>query len=238
MIKFKSNIFLFFIVLMTFGIAHSQADFNKMDPQGKKHGLWKGFYEQSKRPRYEGIFEHGKEVGVFYFYDDTKAKSIIATREFNTKDNGAYTTFFDQNKNKVSEGNVVNKLFEGVWTYYHKDSKNIMTTEFYKKGKLEGIRKVFFISGALAEEITFTNNLKNGLYKKYTERGVVLEESNYKNDQYEGKAIFRDVFGNIVSQGMFVQGKKAGMWQFFEKGKLVKETNMSALSKMIKVKTN
>ncbi len=73
-----------------------------------------------------------------------------------------------------------------------------------------------------------------GLYKKYTERGVVLEESNYKNDQYEGKAIFRDVFGNIVSQGMFVQGKKAGMWQFFEKGKLVKETNMSALPKMDK----
>lgn len=234
--KFRSLICVFMMFLSTFMFA--QADLNKLDANGKKHGLWKGFYEQSKRPRYEGTFEHGKEVGVFYFYDDTKAKSIIATREFNTKDNGAYTTFFDQNKNKVSEGNVVNKLFEGVWTYYHKYSKNIMTTEFYKKGKLEGIRKVFFISGALAEEMTFANNLKNGPYKKYTERGVVLEESNYKNDQYEGKAIFRDAFGNVVSQGIFVQGKKAGMWQFFEKGKLVKETNMSALPKMEKVKTN
>ena len=205
----------------------AQTEFNKLDVNGKKHGLWKGVFEESKRPRYEGTFDHGKEVGIFSFYDDTKAKSIIATREFNAKDNSAYTIFYDQNKNKVSEGKVVNKLFEGQWKYYHQASKNIMTTENYSKGKLDGLRTVFYISGKVAEEINYKNNLKNGFYKKYTEKGVVLEESIFKNNIYNGLAIFSDGNGNIVSKGQFVNGRKSGVWQFFEKGKLVKETNMS-----------
>ncbi|MFV8333790.1 toxin-antitoxin system YwqK family antitoxin [Flavobacterium sp. GSP14] len=205
----------------------AQTEFNKLDINGKKHGLWKGVFEESKRPRYEGAFDHGKEIGIFSFYDDTKARSIIATREFNAKDNSAYTIFYDQNKNKVSEGKVVNKLFEGLWKYYHEASKNIMTTENYSKGKLDGLRTVFYISGKVAEEINYKNNLKNGFYKKYTEKGVVLEESIFKNNIYNGLAIFSDGNGNIVSKGQFVNGKKSGVWQFFEKGKLVKETNMS-----------
>lgn len=206
---------------------YAQTNFNKLDQKGKKHGEWKGFYEESKRPRYEGTFEHGKEIGIFNFYDDTKAKSIIATREFNANDNSAYTVFYDQNKNKVSEGKVVNKLFEGQWKYYHLNSKNIMTTENYSKGKLEGLRTVFYSNGKIAEEIGYKNNLKNGFYKKYTENGIVLEESIFKNNQYSGLAIFRDSNGNMVSKGQFVKGKKAGIWQFFEKGKIVKEINMS-----------
>lgn len=205
----------------------AQTEFNKLDVNGKKHGLWKGVFEESKRPRYEGAFDHGKEIGIFSFYDDTKARSIIATREFNAKDNSAYTIFYDQNKNKVSEGKVVNKLFEGQWKYYHQASKNIMTTENYSKGKLDGLRTVFYISGKVAEEINYKNNLKNGFYKKYTEKGVVLEESIFKNNIYNGLAIFSDGNGNIVSKGQFVNGKKSGIWQFFEKGKLVKEMNMS-----------
>lgn len=216
----------------------SQTDFNKLDEKGKKHGVWKGFYEESKRPRYEGTFEHGKEIGIFNFYDDTKAKSIIATREFNAKDNSAYTIFYDQNKNKVSEGKVVNKLFEGQWKYYHQASKNIMTTENYVKGKLEGLRTVFYISGKIAEEISYKNNLKNGFYKKYTEKGILLEESMFKNNIYSGLAIFRDTNGNVVSKGQFVNGKKSGIWQFFEKGKLVKETNMSFPENATKSKNN
>lgn len=205
----------------------SQTDINKLDEKGKKHGLWKGLYEESKRPRYEGTFSHGKEVGVFKFYDDTKAGTIIATREFNPTDNSAYTIFYNQDKNKVSEGKVMNKLFEGQWKYYHHASNNIMTIENYSKGKLQGIRTVYFPDGKVAEEMNYKNNLKEGLYRKYTEKGIVLEESNFKNNEYHGKAVFRDSEGKIVSSGQFLNGKKSGIWQFFEKGELVKEMNMS-----------
>lgn len=227
------------LVFLNVYCLHSQNIYNKLDDKGNKNGPWKGVYSDTKNPKYEGTFEHGKEVGVFTFYDNTKTKIILATREFNPQDNSAYTIFYDQFKNKVSEGKVVNKVYEGQWKYYHKASKTIMTIENYSKGKLEGLRSVFYPNGKIAEEILYKNNLKNGVYKRYTETGIIIEETNYKNDQFDGLAIFRDADdGNLVSKGKFVNGKKAGIWQFFQGGKLVKEENMSFQNSISKGKKN
>lgn len=206
--------------------ALAQTDVNKNDEKGLKHGLWKGVYAESKRPRYEGTFEHGKETGTFTFFDDTKAKSVIATRVFDPKDHSAYTTFFNQKKNKVSEGKEVNKLPEGEWKYYHEDLPQLMTTENYKTGKLHGKRTVFYRSGNVAEESNYVEGIKQGPYKKLTEKGVVLEESNYKNGQFDGLAIYKDPLGNVVAKGSYTNGKKTGKWEFYENGKLVSKDNM------------
>ncbi len=229
------------LVLLLVNVCCVQAQdvFNKLDDKGNKNGIWKGNYEDTKNPKYEGTFDHGKEVGTFSFFDNTKTKIVIATREFNAKDNSAYTIFYDQNKNKVSEGKVVNKLYEGQWKYYHKASKTVMTIENYTNGKLEGLRSVFYPSGKIAEETMYKNNLKNGLYKRYTEAGIIIEESNYSNNEYDGLATFKDPDdGGLVSTGKFIKGKKEGIWQFFEKGKLVKKENMSFQKKSAKVKKN
>jgi antitoxin component YwqK of YwqJK toxin-antitoxin module len=206
-------------------------DFNKLDENGKKHGLWKGFYEESKRPRYEGTFDHGKEVGTFKFFDDTKAGTVIATRDFNSKDNSCYTIFYNQKSNKVSEGKVVNKLFEGEWKYYHEDSPAIMTLEFYVNGKLNGVRKVFYKSGKIAEETTYKNGIKEGPYKSYTENGIIIEESNYKNDQYEGMTIFRTTDNKIAAQGIYKNGKKVGKWKILDKSGKITEVDMNKQGK-------
>lgn len=233
-----NKLFLGFLLLVNIAV-FSQAASNKLDDKGNKNGLWKGVYQDTKNPKYEGTFEHGKEVGIFTFFDNTRTKIIIATREFNPKDNSAYTIFYDQLKNKVSEGKVVNKLYEGQWKYYHKASKTIMTIENYSKGNLEGLRSVFYTSGKIAEEMNYKNNLKNGPYKRYTESGIIIEESNYKNDQFDNLATFRDPDdGNIVSKGKFINGKKSGIWQFFKKGKVVKEVNMSYPQNISKTKKN
>ena len=231
-----NKLFFAFLILVNISL-FAQSDYNKLDAKGNKHGLWKGIYEDTKNPKYEGTFDHGKEIGTFTFFDNTKTKRVIATREFNPKDNSAYTIIYDQLKNKVSEGKVVNKLSEGQWKYYHKASKSIMATENYSKGKLEGLRSVFYPNGKIAEEIIYKNDLKSGVYKRYTESGIIIEESNYKNDQYDGIAIFRDAdVGTIVSKGKFTNGKKTGIWQFFENGKLVKEMNMSYPQSISKTK--
>ena len=205
-------------------------EINKLDENGKKHGLWKGVYEESKRPRYEGTFEHGKEVGMFKFFDDTRAGTVIATREFNPKDNSCYTIFYNQKKSKVSEGKVVNKQFEGEWKYYHEDLPLIMTLEYYSNGKLNGVRKVYYKNEEIAEETTYKNGIKEGIYKSYAENGVVLEESNFKNGEYEGKAIFRTATNQIAGEGVFKNGKKVGIWKILEKGK-VKDVNMNLQGK-------
>lgn len=229
---------IFFLFTMLFSVLHAQTETNKLDAKGLKHGIWKGVYEESKRPRYQGTFEHGKEVGMFQFFDDTQKGDVIATREFNPKDNSAYTVFYDQNKNKVSEGRVVNKLFEGEWKYYHFASPAVMTTENYKNGKLNGLRTVYFLNGKIAEQASYVNDIKDGFYKKYTENGIVLEESFFKNNEYDGLAIFRDVNGNVVSKGMFSKGMKTGTWEVLENGKLVKKSSEDLAPKSKNPKKN
>ena len=224
----KITKFLFLIVIMVFCFSttlFSQSDFNKLDENGNKNGVWKGVYEESKRPRYEGAFEHGKEIGLFSYFDDTKSRTIIATREFNSKDNSAYTIFYDQNKNKVSEGKVINKLHEGAWTYYHKASAIIMTLENYKNGKLEGLKTINFPSGNVAELTNYKNGIKEGIYKKIAENGVILEESTYLNGELNGTSTFKAPDGLVVAKGMFKQGKKVGIWLFYENGKIVSKDN-------------
>jgi antitoxin component YwqK of YwqJK toxin-antitoxin module len=223
----------YIFVSLLISISVFAQDINKLDANGKKHGVWKGIFEESKRPRYEGTFEHGKEQGIFSFFDDTKAGTVIATREFNAKDNSCYTIFYNQNKNKVSEGKVVNKQFEGEWKYYHENLPSIMTSEFYVNGKLNGVRKVFYKSGEVAEETTYKDGLKNGIYRSYAENGFVLEESNFKNNLNNGPAIYRSVTNEITSQGQYKDGKKVGMWKMLVKGKL-KDVNMDYQNKNFK----
>ena len=216
----------YLLIILLISISVFSQDINKLDENGKKNGLWKGYYEVSKRPRYEGTFEHGREIGTFKFFDDTKAGTVIATREFNINDNSCYTIFYNQNKNKVSEGKVVNKQFEGEWKYYHEDLPTIMTLEQYVNGKLNGIRKVFYKGGAIAEETTYKNGIKNGTYKSYAENGIILEESIYRNGEYDGLAIFKNVENQIAAKGFYKNGKKIGMWKMLVKGKL-KDVNMN-----------
>ena len=221
------SIFKTLAVLLFSQVVLSQQYINPVDENGKKHGVWKGFYEESGRQRYEGTFDHGKEVGVFNFFDDTKAKSIIATRTFNPKDNSCYTVFYDQNKNVVSEGKEINKVREGEWKYYHKASKVIMTLENYKNGKLDGLRTVYYKSGKILDETIYKNGLKEGVYKKYSETGIVMESSFFKNNEYEGEAIYKDPNDLVIAKGRFKNGKKVGKWQFFINGKLESEEDMN-----------
>ena len=216
------RVLLVFLMMCSFVFGQN---INKLDENGKKHGVWKGVYEESKRPRYEGTFDHGKEVGVFKFFDDTKAGTVIATRDFSSLDNSCYTIFYNQKGSKVSEGRVVNKQLEGEWKYYHEDSPQLMAQEFYTNGKLNGTRKVYYKNGNIAEEMIYKNGVKEGLYKNFAENGFVLEEALYKNGEYDGQATFRNTANKITAQGFFKNGKKVGVWKILEKDAL-KDVNM------------
>ncbi len=223
--------YLFLLIAFTTFLTYSQTDSNKLDEKGLKHGLWKGFYEPSKRMRYQGTFNHGKEIGTFKYYDDNTVQVVVGTREFNDNDNSSYTTFFDQKGNKVSEGKSIGKLNEGVWKYYHEASKEIMTIENYKNGKLDGLRSVFYLSGKVAEECNYKNGVKEGSYKKYLENGIVLEATTFINGLNEGETVYKDASGNIASIGTYLKGKKVGIWKFYIDGKLEKEENFSKRKK-------
>ncbi len=208
---------LFLILFFQISALLAQVTTNQLDSDGKKNGLWRGYYEESKRLRYEGTFLHGKEVGVFKYFDDTKAADVIATREFNEKDNSAYTIFYNQNKFKVSEGKVVNKLFEGEWIYYHFNSKAIMTKEWYKNGKLSGLRTVYFPDGKVAEETHYEDGLKHGSCKIYSDKGVVLEETVYQKGQYTDQLFLETLMVLLLPKGILCWVKKKVFGNFMKK---------------------
>lgn len=201
---------------------------NQFDDNGKRHGEWKGTYADKKKLRYEGTFNHGKETGVFKFYNDDKTSTLMATRDFSAKDGSSFTIFYDAEGKKTGEGREVNQMREGEWKFYHPGKNTVMSVENYSKGKLNGVRKVYFPDGKIAEETGYVNGIKNGIYKKYTEKGILLEDSNYKDGSFHGPAVYRDAQGNVAVKGQFTKGLKTGIWQYFENGKLVNEDNKSA----------
>ncbi len=214
------------LVLLTLLISflnYSQDKINQLDDNGQRHGLWKGIYEESKRPRYEGVFDHGKETGVFKYFDDTKAGKVIATRDFSKGNGYCYVTMFDRKDNIVSQGLLINKQYEGEWKIYHKESKVIMTSENYKNGKLNGVKKVFYDDGSLAEVLNYVNGKREGNYKKYGVNEKILEDLNYKGNELHGLATFYDGLGNMILQGQYTNGLKSGIWKTYENGKVVKE---------------
>ena len=219
--RFSALVILFLISAVSFA-----QNINQMDAAGKRHGLWKGTYEKSKKPRYEGTFDHGKETGTFKFFNDDKTSTLAATRTF-AADGSCVTTFVDEKGKKLSEGKEVNKQREGEWKFYDPNTGKLLSTEPYVNGKIQGVRKVLFADGKVAEEVAYVNGVKEGAYKQYTEKGIVLEESTYKNDKLHGPATFRDGHGDIVSKGQFADNKKTGKWQFFEKGKKVREEDLT-----------
>lgn len=214
-----------FIVLLTFwSVVCISQNVDALDAKGLRHGNQKGYYTDSKILRYEGNFNHGKEQGLFTYYANSDKKIVMATRNF-TKNNEAYTIFFDEKGNKVSEGNVKLKLREGTWTYYHKEAKTVMTTENYVNDKLQGPRLVYHPNGKIAENVSYKDNLKNGISKIFSKEGILIEEANYSNGMLNGNyKVFEDS-GKLAVKGQFKNDIKKGMWYFYENDKLVKSEN-------------
>lgn len=229
MLKKMKHIITLLLILCSFS-GFTQEKINQLDEKGNRHGIWNGTYEKSNRPRYEGTFNHGKETGLFKYFDDTKAKSVIATRDFSKNDNSCYAIFYDQNGNKVSEGKLVNKLTEGIWKYYHFKSTQLMTVEYYKNGKLEGNRKVFYKDGTVAEDTNYKAGIKEGSSKTFSEKGELIDEHTYKNGQFNGLASYYDGIGNKLYEGEYVNGKRVGNWKIFEDNKLFKEVKAKKFS--------
>lgn len=226
------TIYLFLILLLSVTTGISQS-INKMDANGKRHGKWKKNFEKTNVPRYEGEFNHGKEIGTFKYYVAHNNKPLLkATKVFNPNNNVAEVTFYNEKGNVVSTGKMDGKHYIGKWVYYHLNSKQIMSEEHYnKKGQLDGKKLVYYPKGQLAEESFYKNGKKEGIVKNYSETEKLIKESHYKNDKLEGALKAYDASGAISVEGQYRNNKKHGIWKFYKGGKLDKTTDFTKKSK-------
>ena len=196
---------------------------NQVDANGKRHGLWQKNYKGTNQLRYEGAFEHGKEVGTFKFYCEDCKKMPMAVKEFKANSAISDVKYYTSKGKLVSEGKMDGKERIGEWLYYHKKSSKVMTSEFYKNGKLNGLKKTFYLNDVITEETTYVNGMKEGPNNYYSPEGILLKKLQYRNDVLVGPALYYDSGGNISIKGNYKKGKKHGLWKYYKNGKVFLE---------------
>lgn len=201
-------------------ISYSQ-EYNRLDSEGKRHGPWKKYFEDDKQVRYEGSFEHGKEVGVFKFYKPDSKDKPRMIKTFNKRNDSVLVEYYNKKGNLQSRGNMIGENREGRWSYYKRSTKEQpVMTEQYKNDKLDGWKKIYFTDGKVAEKTHYKSGVKDGEHVIYTELGKVFQQYLYKNGKLHGKSTSYDGAGKLLSEGYYKQGYRDGEWKFYTDGKL------------------
>jgi antitoxin component YwqK of YwqJK toxin-antitoxin module len=196
---------------------------NKFDANGERHGLWQKNYKGTNQIRYEGTFDHGKEIGTFKFYCEACKKVPMAIKEFEIGGDIADVRYFTPKGTLVSQGKMDGKSRVGEWLYFHENSSKVMTSEFYKNGKLNGQKTTFYLNDTITEKTNYVDGLKEGSKKYYSPEGVLLKTFQYENDILSGTAVYYDSNGTVSIQGNYKDGKKNGLWKYYKQGKVVRE---------------
>ncbi len=96
------------IVCLSANLMFAQKDLNQMDADGKRHGVWKKYYNND-RVRYVGKFDHGKEVGVFKFYSASNSDFPVIVKEYNNDNDLANVSFYTPSGALESKGKMKGK---------------------------------------------------------------------------------------------------------------------------------
>lgn len=209
---------------------------NQFDANGKRDGIWRKTFENTKILRYEGAFLHGKEVGLFKFYKNINGKAVLAaTREFNEANSMASAKFYTSKGKLVSEGQMDGKTYIGTWKYYQKNSNALLILEHYDDlGRLEGERLVYYENGQIAEKQFYKEGKLEGASFLYSEDKVTLKAFFYVNGELHGMSKYYSPDGVLLAEGKYKRGKKDGIWKFYENGVLKEEKDFSYSPKFIK----
>ena len=168
---------------------------------------------------------------VFYFNNGLKASEGTM---INGKPDGYWKTYYEKGILK-SEGNRLNFELDSLWKFYN-DKGEIVLEINYKKGLKNGLRKTFtdneiieenfekdlkqglqkyyYKDGKLKKTIYFDKGKESGISKEYSQEGVVIVITEYRN----GIITLRE---NINRNDR--NGKKQGVWKFFYEDGITKE---------------
>jgi len=223
--------YLFFVLLLTFSLLTINAQTNQFDNTGKRHGVWVKKFKNGNI-RYQGKFDHGKEIGIFKYYSLESTKNPIIVKTFNSDDNYAQVSFYTPTGRLISKGKMENKNRIGQWLYFHKDGITILQDEFYINGELNGKYNTYFSNKKPTIEANYKNDVLDGSYKRYSVRGHIYQDLNYKNGVLDGAVVYYDrLSGDLIKKGFCKNDKKVGVWEYFYKGELIETKNFSEKKK-------
>ncbi len=219
--KFKSIFILFSIAIISIHFSYAQSEINRLDADGKRDGVWRKYYS-NKRIRYQGKFNHGKEVGVFKYYSAANSDHPVVIKKYNPDNSLAEVSFYSVNGLLESKGKMLGKNRVGKWLFYHEDGKILMSEENYANGKLDGEYKTFYKTGKSTEVAYYSNGLLDSVYKKYSIKGHLYQHFTYKGGELHGKAVYYSrKTGALTTKGAFKNNVRVGTWENYVDGELI-----------------
>ena len=187
------------------GIINKKEEINRLDSEGKKHGIWKVHYDNNKTKIEENFF-HGQKEGFKKVYDKKgKIKEII-----NYKD-GIENNIEITKGIKISQIKIKNGYILGV---LKNDKKQGLFKVFDSTGKQ--INFNYFLNDTLIYEGNFDkSNNKKGSWVFYWPNGEIKEKGVFfkNNKSEEWKYYFEN--GVLQQQGKFLKNKPNGVWQWW-----------------------
>ena len=169
---------------------------------GKPDGYWKSFYRNGNL-KAEGDRNNYELSGPWLFYNEDGVKTVEISYEGGLK-NGLQKTF--------REGQVVKE-------------------EPFVNDKIQGFTRLFYLSGALKEEIPFVDGREKGEGYVYEEDGRIVTLHTYKAgvltrrqsiNRFDETGLQQGVWmkfhknRQISEEGPYVNGLKHGYWKFYQ----------------------
>lgn len=144
----------------------------------------------------------------------------------------------DDDKKKIYEGNFVNNIPVGTFTYYYDTGTPWSITIFSKNGtvayskmfdaggsltgsgkyvseKKDSLWNFYGRGGKLLSSENYVNGVKNGIFRVYYSNGEIAEEKSYKMGVLEGPCTKYFESGQLKYQGNYVKNKVEGKASFY-----------------------
>lgn len=187
-----------------------QDTLNKLDKNGKKHGYWVRY--ENDTLTYEGRFDHGTPTGLFvYYYPDKQVKSTV---EYANKGLEARTVMYHASGAIMAVGKYVEQKKDSVWKYYS-ELEILVSEEKYNHGKAHGEWLNYDGTGQVIEKIHYADGIKQGEWIQYFDGGKVKLKGTYKDDFLDGSFLLYYSNGMFCVAGKYEKSIPAGTWVFY-----------------------
>lgn len=204
----QNRLIIMFLLVFSATTVFSQMK-NRRDAAGKKQGYWEAVDRNGKLV-YSGYFKDDKPVGEIKRYHPSGGVRTIMV--YDSKGEKARTKFFWQNGELAAEGNYIGTKRDSVWTYYSYYNKKISYKAAYADGTRNGKSQSFYPDEGLAEEISWSNDKKEGTWKQYFDNGKLKLSGEYRNDQLHGAYVVYYPDGKKETEGFYRNDIPDGKW--------------------------
>lgn len=146
------------------------------------------------------------------YYPDGTIQSIIHYK--GKKEHGKSTYFYHKSSSVEMEIEMKNGKRNGEFRRYFENGL-LDTYCVYVNDSIEGLEVMYMPNGNKSQEYTYVHGRKNGPHKAYHIDGSIKIEGGFKNDMFDGPWTYYDERGVVVGEGKFQNGN--GEVTFYDK---------------------